>query len=249
MRPLVAITSTMLAEAGPYRRNQVALYALYVEVLERHGLASYLLTQAHDRSSIEAILDRCNGLVLSGGEDIEPERYGEERREGLGMTNPARDEMELEALTLALERELPILGICRGCQLINVYLGGTLYQDLTLEKPSPVRHLQEEPWEVRTHRVSVEPDSRLAEIVVSDNLVINSFHHQGVKELATGLRDVAHAADGTIEAIEWDDDSKPWLLGVQWHPERHEATAPVTDSDRRIFEAFGREVEARARDG
>src|SRR5690625_569599 len=122
MRPLVAITSTMLAEAAPYRRNQVALYALYVEGLERHGLASVLLTPAHDRASIEAILDRCNGLVLSGGEDIEPERYGEERREGLGMTNTARDEMEVEALTHSLERELPILVICRGSPLISVYL-------------------------------------------------------------------------------------------------------------------------------
>src|SRR5690625_3554760 len=141
MRPLVAITSTMLAEAGPYRRNQVALYALYVEVLERHGLASVLLTPAHDRASIEAILDRCNGLVLSGGEDIEPERYGEERREGLGMTNPARDEMEPEALTLALERELTILVICSGCRLINVYHDGNHIQDITLVLHTSVRHL------------------------------------------------------------------------------------------------------------
>src|SRR5690625_5496559 len=100
--------------------------------------------------------------------------------------------MEIEVLTLALERELHILGICRVCQLNNVYLGGTLYQDLTLEKPSPVRHLQEEPWEVRTHRVSVEPDSRLAEIVVSDNLVINSFHHQRSEEHTSELQSSGH---------------------------------------------------------
>lgn len=246
MRPLVAITTTLVAETGPYRRLQVALYALYVEVLERHGMTAILLTPTHSAASLPTLLDRCHGLVLSGGEDLDPARYGEEPREGLGVTNPERDEMEFLALGLALERELPVLGICRGCQLINVHYGGSLYQDLTLERPSPIRHRQVELWERRTHRVRVDPDSMLADIVATEELVINSFHHQGVKDLGAGLEVVAEAEDGTVEAIERADSSGPWLLGVQWHPERHEATAPETDSDRRIFDAFSHVVEARA---
>lgn len=245
MRPLVAITTTAVAEAGPYLRQQVALYAIYLEVLERHGLAPVLLTPAHTAASLPIILDHCQGLVLTGGEDVDPARYGEEPLPGLGVTNPARDEAELLTIGLALERALPILGICRGCQLLNIHFGGSLYQDLVLQSPSEVRHRQKEPWERRTHRVQIEADSRLADIVGADSLVINSFHHQGIKDLGGGLRVVAQAEDGTVEAIE-RPDSDSWLLGVQWHPERHEATAPETDPDRLIFQAFRSQVQMRA---
>src|SRR5690606_6132737 len=98
-----------------------------------------MLTPAHTEASLEVLLDRCQGLVLTGGEDVDPARYGESPVPGVGVTNPARDEAELLTLDLALERELPILGICRGCQLVNVYFGGSLYQDLTLQAPSGVR--------------------------------------------------------------------------------------------------------------
>lgn len=239
------MTTTAVAETGPYRRRQVALYAIYVEVLERYGLTSVLMTPAHTSASLPVLLDRCQGLVLTGGEDVDPSRYGESPLPGLGITNPARDETELLTLDLALERELPILGICRGCQLANIYFGGSLYQDLTLQAPSEVEHRQDEPWERRTHRVRVDPDSMLAEIVGTGDLVINSFHHQGIKDVGTGLRVVAEAGDGTVEAIE-REDSGAWFLGLQWHPERFEATAPETDPDRRIFQAFTRQVEARA---
>jgi putative glutamine amidotransferase len=241
MRPLVAITTTAVSETGPFRRMQVALYAIYLEVLERYGLAPVLVTPAHTAASLPALLDHCQGLVLTGGEDVDPARYGEAPLPGLGVTNPARDETELLTLGLALERKLPVLGICRGCQLVNVHFGGSLYQDLTLQGPSEVRHRQKEPWERRTHRVQIEPDSKLAAIVATEALVINSFHHQGVKEVGAGLRVVARAEDGTVEAIE-RPESTSWLLGVQWHPERFEATAPETDSDRRIFQEFSRQV-------
>lgn len=244
MRPLVAITTTAVAETGPYRRMQVALYALYVEVLERHGMASVLLTPSHSASSIPALLDRCQGLVLSGGEDVDPSFYGEAPKPGLGVTNPARDEAELRVLGHALERELPILAICRGCQLANVHFGGSLYQDLTLQRPGALDHRQEEPWGRRSHLVRIEPDSKLARITGAEELLINSFHHQGVKRVGAGLRVVAEAEDGTVEAIEWPG-SPAWFLGLQWHPERYEASAPVTDPDRRIFEVFAARVGVR----
>lgn len=245
MRPLVAVTTTAVAETGPYRRRQVALYAIYVEVLERYGMAAVLVTPAHTAASLPVLLDRCQGLVMTGGEDVDPSRYGERPLPGLGVTNPPRDEVELLTLELALERELPVLGICRGCQLVNVHFGGSLYQDLSLYSPSELQHRQAEPWERRTHQVQIEPDSRLAEIVGAEEIVINSFHHQGIKEVGRGLRVVAEAEDGTVEAIE-RPGSPGWFLGVQWHPERFEATAPETDPDRRIFQAFSRQVAARA---
>lgn len=244
MRPLVAITTTAVAETGPFRRLQVALYALYVEVLERHGMASVLVTPAHAASSIPALLDRCQGLVLTGGEDVDPALYGEGPLPGLGVTNPPRDKAELCVLGHALERELPILAICRGCQLVNVHFGGSLYQDLTMQRPGTIEHTQQDSWSRRTHQVRIEPDSKLARITGAEELLINSFHHQGIKEIGAGLRVVAVAEDGTIEAIE-RPGYPDWFLGVQWHPERYEASAPVTDPDRRIFESFAARVGAR----
>lgn len=236
MRPLVAVTTTVVPEAGPYRRPQLTLYEVYVSVLERHGLASVLITPAHAVASIPDLLDHCSGLVLTGGEDIDPAYYGEEPIPELGITNRQRDEAELFVLELALERGMPILGICRGCQLLNVKLGGTLYQDLTAQREESLGHIQSEPWERRTHHVKIRPGSRLERIVGDREMLINSFHHQGIKDVAPDLRVVALAEDGTVEAVE--SDTHTWLLGVQWHPERHEATAPTTDPDRRIFTAF-----------
>lgn len=245
MKPLVAVTTTVVPEAGPYQRPQVTLYAIYLDVLERVGLGSVLLTPAHSLETLPALLDRCDGLVLTGGEDVDPARYGESPLPGLGLVNPERDEMEFAALRLALERRLPILAICRGCQLLNVAFGGTLYQDLPTQRPGGVRHRQREAWEKRTHVADVVRGSLLSKIVESDRLLINSFHHQGIKDVGEGLEVVAVAEDGTVEALE--APSYPWVLGVQWHPERHEAVAPEPDPDRRIFQAFYDAVANRGR--
>lgn len=246
MRPLVAVTSTIVPEAGPYQRPEIALYAIYVQALERIGLASLLLTPVHGLRSLPALVERCHGLILTGGEDVDPARYGEAPRPGLGIVNRERDLMEFAALKLALERELPVLAICRGCQLLNVCFGGTLYQDLAMERPTAlVRHLQTEAWERRTHLVRLEPGTRLARILGSRELLINSFHHQGIKDVGPGLVVAAVAEDGLVEAVE--SRKHPWVLGVQWHPERHEAAAPEPDPDRRLMRAFAEVVRARAR--
>jgi len=248
MRPLVAVTSTLVPEAGPYQRPEIALYAIYLRVLERIGLASVLVTPAHDFRSLRTLLDRCDGLVLTGGEDVDPALYGEEPIPQLGIINRPRDRVELAALKIALERELPVLAICRGCQLLNVCLGGTLYQDLPTQRPETVlAHMQAETWERRTHRVRVRRGSRLAGIVGGEDLLINSFHHQGIKDVAEQLEVVAVAEDGIVEAVEAPDF--PWVIGVQWHPERHEATAPETDPDRRLLLSFRDEVRRRSRGG
>ncbi|HEX7118697.1 MAG TPA: gamma-glutamyl-gamma-aminobutyrate hydrolase family protein [Longimicrobiales bacterium] len=237
MRPLVAVTSTLVPEAGPYQRPEIALYAIYVRVLERIGLASLLVTPVHTFRSLPSLLDQCDGLVLTGGEDVDPGLYGEAPIPELGLVNRPRDRMELAALKLALKRRMPILAICRGCQLVNVCFGGTLYQDLATQRPgTELMHQQVEAWERRTHRARIRAGSRLARIVECEDLLINSFHHQGIKDLGTGLDIVAVADDGTVEAVEARD--YPWLIGVQWHPERYEATAPARDPDRRLMGAF-----------
>lgn len=246
MRPLVAVTSTIVPEAGPYQRPEIALYAIYVRVLERIGLASLLVTPVHSFRSLPILFDQVDGLVLTGGEDIDPALYGEDPIPRLGLVNPERDRIEMAALKLALERELPILAICRGLQLMNVCFGGTLYQDLATQRPETrLQHVQRETWERRTHLARFARDSRLARIFGADELLINSFHHQAIKDLGGGLDVVGVAEDGTVEAVEAPDF--PWVVGVQWHPERHEATAPATDPDRRLLEAFRDVVHARAR--
>ena len=239
MNPLVAVTTTIVPQAGVHGRPQVALYASYMAVLDRVGLAPVLITPAHTAASVQALLAQCSGLVLTGGEDLDPRRYGEDPIAQCGPPIPERDELETTALNLALERDIPVLGICRGCQVLNVYYGGTLYQDLRAQRPDTGAH-EQEAWGGRSHGVTVEPGSRLDEIVRGQVLRINSFHHQAIKDLGPGLQVAALADDGVIEAVEARD--RAWVIGVQWHPERHEATAPDSDPDRLLFGAFRQAV-------
>jgi gamma-glutamyl-gamma-aminobutyrate hydrolase PuuD len=245
MNPLVALTTTTRVPEGSHaRRQEIALYALYISVLDEVGLTPVLITPAHSARSIRDLLENCSGLVLSGGEDVDPARYGETPLPELGRVNTARDEMEFAALAAAFERSIPILGICRGCQVLNVHMGGSLYQDIDTQHPGELMHRQREPWNSRTHEATIESGSQLARILGTERLCINSFHHQAIKNVAPGLRVTAHADDGLVEAVEAND--QPWVIGVQWHPERHEATAPETDPDRLLFNDFRRAVVARA---
>ena len=240
--PRVALTTTALAAGGAHQRPGVFLYSRYIEVLEHVGLAPVLLTPAHSLRAVESLLETCSGLILSGGEDVAPALYGEEPSPALGSVNPARDALELCAIEVAMRRRMPILGICRGCQVLNVALGGTLYQDIDSEMPGGLPHEQTAPWGMRSHHVRIETPSRLHTIVGSTELHINSYHHQSIKDVAPTLRVTARAEDGTVEAVEAVD--YPWLLGVQWHPERYEASVPETDADRSLFREYAAEVEA-----
>jgi putative glutamine amidotransferase len=188
----------------------------------------------------------CDGLVLSGGGDIDPTRYGQECMPGLDSVSAERDDAEFAALREAMRRHIPIFGICRGAQVLNVALGGTLFQDIDRDRPIPsATHQQKGPWSARAHEVTVTPDSRLIDIVGASQLHINSFHHQAIRDVAPGLTVTALAEDGVIEALEMRD--YPWGLAVQWHPERNEASADHTHPDRRLFTAFARAVKSRTR--
>lgn len=240
--PLVALTTSIDPAAGPYAQPRVLIYGAYLDALQLHGLAPVLVTPGHARSAVEALLDRCDGLVLSGGGDIDPVRYGEEPLPLLDAVSTARDAMEFAALDIALARGIPVLGICRGCQVMNVHLGGTLFQDVDTQRPGNIGHRQTRSWHERSHDVTVEAGSLLFESVGVSAFHVNTFHHQAVKDVAPRACVTAVAEDGLIEGIEYRDH--PWAVGVQWHPERYEAKAPDADPDRRLFSAFANAVTA-----
>ena len=162
------------------------------------------------------VLDRVDGLLLTGGEDIAPARYGQDPSPQLGDVDLRRDALELALAQEAVRRGMPILAVCRGLQVLNVALGGTLIQDLPTERPSELAHRQEASCTEGTHSVLLDPASRLAEIAGVPELQVNSFHHQAADVVAPRLKAVAHAADGIVEALEGKDS---FMIGVQWHPE------------------------------
>jgi putative glutamine amidotransferase len=182
------------------------------------------------------ILSRLDGLLLSGGVDVDPAHYGEEHHPQLGQVDAVRDTTELNLARWALAADLPILAICRGIQLLNVAAGGSLYQDIKAQLPDAARHsykLAETAWEQPTQRVQVVPGSRLAGILGATEVMTNSFHHQAVKQVGEGFVAVACTADKVIEAIE--NPSHRFAIGVQWHPE---GMFHVDRPARRLFEAF-----------
>lgn len=241
--PLIALTSSLDLAAGPFAKPRVTVYSAYLEALQPLGLAPVLVTPAHSVEAVEALLDACDGLVLSGGGDIDPTHFGESPSPLLDYVVPSRDAVEFAALGSALQREIPVLGICRGCQVMNVYLGGTLYHDLATDRAGGANHRQTHSWTERSHDIDVTPGSRLHAAIGSHSLTVNTFHHQAINRVASALDVTAVAADGVIEAVEVRDH--PWAVAVQWHPERHEASAPDSDPDRRLFAAFAAAVHSR----
>ena len=181
-------------------------------------------------------VDDFDGILFAGGADVDPMFYGEHRKYDNVQVDRGRDDFELEVLRRALHRRLPILGICRGAQMINVSFGGTLYQDLAEDAEPELEHRQTDAGNSRndtTHAVTVtEPDSALAG-AIHGSCRVNSIHHQAIKRLGHGLKVTAHSEDGLVEAVEAADDY-PFLLAVQWHPEE------IADhpEQRRIFEEF-----------
>ncbi len=177
-----------------------------------------------------------DGLLLTGGSDLDPTYYDEKSLPELGVTLPERDAFEMDILRHALQRGVPVFGICRGMQVLNVALGGTLYQDLPSQlEGGSIAHRQQMPKWQWTHEIEVDAGSEVAKITQSTNLRVNSYHHQAIKTLADGLAAVAHASDGVIEAVESHDLSEHWLVGVQWHAEAMRDTEGP--EHRNLFEA------------
>lgn len=230
----VAVTAPVRAtEAG---LEQSVLEAGYLRGIRVSGLLPLVMSPLDDEETRRRMFDVSSALVLTGGEDVDPGRYGEEPN-GARRMSPERDEMEHDLLLEALERRLPVLAICRGMQVLNVALGGTLHQDLAQDFDDAIDHDSWRDFDGAIHTVKVEGEDLLRTVFSSQQTEQNSAHHQGVKKLAGDLTPVAWAPDGLVEAVEYRRPGAAWTAGVQWHPERR------IDRDcgvnRRLFERFG----------
>lgn len=228
--PAVAVTAPRRIVDG---RERVTLNTAYVRALEKAGLVPLAVPTMLAPERASAALAAVRGLVLTGGEDVAPERYGATPHPRLGDVDPGRDAAEVALITAARARRLPILAICRGIQILNVALGGTLYQDLESERPGPVSHADE----ASRHAIRLAAGSLLERTLGTPTATVNSRHHQAIRDLAPGLRAVAWADDGVIEGAEPADVNASWLLAVQWHPEDL--------AERALFDGFANVVRAR----
>ena len=208
----------------------------YVRALVAAGCAPVLIPLIDDQARLRAIYERLDGIVFPGGADVAPQEYGETPIDNLNIVEPERDRTELTLARWAFDDDLPTLGICRGQQLLNVALGGSLYQDLRHQKVTAVEHSDAD-GRARTalmHGVRLDPESRLAQLIDETSIEVNSLHHQAVKSLAPALRVTGKSDDGVIEAIE--SRERRFWIAVQWHPEEIDDLAWV----RRLFQGFAR---------
>ncbi len=228
-RPVIGITADRRNESvtGGIRQNVITGVPIeYVDcVVRSDGIPLLLPRTVCDTELLDATLDRIDALLLSGGGDLVSLEYGEEPHPATKYQDPVRDRLELALARLAVERRMPVLGICRGLQVLNVALGGTLVQDLPTAVANPVLHYVYARETVLAHSIDIEPNSLLAQILETTSTAVNSWHHQAVKDVANGLQVTARARDGVVEAIEADDGSP--ILGVQCHPEDTAADYPL----------------------
>jgi putative glutamine amidotransferase len=233
MRPLIGIPCYAAKRAGNFRPIYAANQT-YVQAIEAAGGVPVLLPHLEHTESLQGIRGRLDGLLLAGGGDVDPARYDERAIPQTQPPETARDVIELDLIDRALREGVPLLGICRGMQVLNVARGGSLYQDIRAQIPGARNHdLSGRARAVRRHAITIQPDSHLATILGEQRHEVNSFHHQAVKRPGRGVSIVAWAEDGVAEALELPD--YPFALAVQFHPERDYTTDPAL---RRLFEAF-----------
>ena len=207
----------------------------YMDGITREGALPIMLPLTTDENVIADIVNRFDGFVLSGGHDISPTLYNDHIRDTCGEICEGRDKMEWLITKYALAADKPILGICRGLQFLNVFLGGSLYQDIPTELDSELRHSQKPPYNIPVHDVTIT--GFFEQMLGTSKVEVNSYHHQGIKKLAKSLESCGTSSDGLIEAVYMPD--KSFVFAVQWHPE----FALEWDSSKKIFEAFVRACE------
>ena len=212
--------------SGSISTDEKQQYVLrdYMRAVLHAGGVPVLLSLDMEGSALDGCLARLDGLLLAGGNDIDPALFHASPLPGLGEVNQLRDGFEMRLLEKAMEKRLPVLGICRGIQVMNAALGGTLYQDLPSQRKESCLHTQTCPYHYPWHVVQVEADTLLSRLIGEGQLRVNSMHHQAVWQTAPTLLASAMAEDGVIEAVE--HPGLPFFLGVQWHPERMFATDP-----------------------
>ena len=231
--PVIGITGGVLNNAGPfpgYHRSYVN--EDYVTAIKQNGGVPFIIPINYDLNSAPAIMRHLDGLVISGGQDVDPSYYGEEPSQQIGETWATRDAFEISLLRAASHLHKPVLGICRGLQLINVARGGSLYQDLSAIPGNPYQHAQKGYPGQTSQTANLAAGSQLRTIFGQESIRINSFHHQAVKEVGLGLTVTARAKDGVIEGLE---DPHNQVLAVQWHPEMLHNFVPEMN---KLFRAF-----------
>ena len=234
-KPCIGVSGSILRDNdGPY----VDLLRAYVNddytrsIEEAGGIPVIIPFTKNHEVACETVA-RLDGLLLSGGHDVYPLHYGEEPLQGLGEVWPERDQFDFALIKAAEEKQIPIFGICRGLQILNVYRGGSLYQDLKYDQNCTLKHSQNQTPALGTHTVDIEFESKLASAIGRSTWITNSHHHQTIKNLGEGLHVVARAKDGTVEAIE--DATYPWMVACQFHPEMMSVT---DETAKRLFAAF-----------
>ena len=231
-RPVIGIPTQTLHAIDGIPEGLPASWVMnqrYYHAITSVGAVPWMVPLLHDDlATLREIYDRLDGVLLAGGVDMDPATYGEERTELCGSIDPARDAVELQLARWANADRKPLFGICRGLQVINVALGGSLYQDVTAQHTGAIKHdyfpTAGFAREHLAHPVALAEGSRLRRVFERDRIQVNSMHHQGIRRLGTGLQVTATADDGLIEAVEMTDGH--YLVAVQWHPEVFEATDP-----------------------
>ncbi|MCQ2070997.1 MAG: gamma-glutamyl-gamma-aminobutyrate hydrolase family protein [archaeon] len=199
------------------QRNSLWMIPGYMDGLREAGALPIMLPLTDDPKEISQICGMCDGILFTGGQDVEPAVYGEPKKDFCGETCVERDRMEYLILEQAISRNMPFLGICRGIQFINAALGGTLYQDLPTERPGGTDHHMSPPYDRQVHKVDIVPGSPLGTLLGHLRIGVNSYHHQAVKDLSPVLRCMAVSEDGLTEAVYHPGMDFGWA--VQWHPE------------------------------
>ena len=212
-RPVIGLTPLMDIE-----RESYWMLPGYMEALRDAGALPVMLPLTGGEDELRRMTELCDGFLLTGGQDVSPVLYGAEKEtDKLGILCPERDIMDARLLRLAIEADLPVFGICRGLQLMNAALGGTLWQDLPTQRPGEILHRTKLPKDAVAHEVRLTEGGFLHALLGKDSLGVNSFHHQAIKTLAPCLRAAAVAPDGLVEAVELP--GKRCVRAVQWHPE------------------------------
>lgn len=242
-KPIIGI-----APQYDYEKNRIFVVQNYLNSIKLAGGIPVILPLNIERRELETIVELLDGVLFPGGPDIDPFTFGEETHENCGLVLPERDLLEESLFHLAYKRQKPILGICRGIQVLNVFLGGSLYQDLSEFKPyyhvnfdnlstaTPISHYQKSENHVLSHSILIEDNTLLSKITNQREIRVNSFHHQGIKELAPSLIVSARSKDFLVEAIEHPDYK--FFLGVQWHPEH------LSSFDKHAYNLFHGFIEA-----
>lgn len=229
-KPIVGLTSSY---GTIEERELVFLPSNYLGSIRHFGGIPLLLPAEASDEELEFLINQCDGILLTGGDDIDPTLYGETVLNDTVVPAPLRDKMEAKVCRMAVDRGLPMLGICRGIQMMNVYFGGTLYQDIPGQLETDVRHSMEKPYHRSCHTCDLVPGTPLSDLTGEASIGVNSHHHQAVKAPAPGFQVMARCPDSVIEAIY--DPSADFRWGIQWHPER---IWDIEPSSAKVFEAF-----------